>query len=258
MNVKCINQKNKCLLIISVEDTGIGIKKENITKLFQKFERLDVERNTTIEGTGLGLAITKKLVDLMHGTINVESSYGKGSIFVVQIPQKIKEVTKEDLSNTQVMNIVANLEESPVKGKRVLIVDDNILNIKVAKKALMGMGLNIVTCTSGQEAISKIIAKEEYDVILMDIMMPELSGEETLKKMQEITKFTTPVIAVTADAVAGAAEKYLNEGFIDYIAKPFNKNELQEKIIKVLTKNNKVDWDNVPEVVITDEFDKKA
>ena len=258
LNVKCINQKNKCLLIISVEDTGIGIKKENITKLFQKFERLDVERNTTIEGTGLGLAITKKLVDLMHGTINVESSYGKGSIFVVQIPQKIKEVTKEDLSNTQVMNIVANLEESPVKGKRVLIVDDNILNIKVAKKALMGMGLNIVTCTSGQEAISKIIAKEEYDVILMDIMMPELSGEETLKKMQEITKFTTPVIAVTADAVAGAAEKYLNEGFIDYIAKPFNKNELQEKIIKVLTKNNKVDWDNVPEVVITDEFDKKA
>ena len=134
LNVKCINQKNKCLLIISVEDTGIGIKKENITKLFQKFERLDVERNTTIEGTGLGLAITKKLVDLMHGTINVESSYGKGSIFVVQIPQKIKEVTKEDLSNTQVMNIVANLEESPVKGKRVLIVDDNILNIKVAKK----------------------------------------------------------------------------------------------------------------------------
>ena len=258
LNVKCINQKNKCLLIISVEDTGIGIKKENITKLFQKFERLDVERNTTIEGTGLGLAITKKLVDLMHGTINVESSYGKGSIFVVQIPQKIKEVTKEDLSNTQVMNIVVNLEESPVKGKRVLIVDDNILNIKVAKKALMGMGLNIVTCTSGQEAISKIIAKEEYDVILMDIMMPELSGEETLKKMQEITKFTTPVIAVTADAVAGAAEKYLNEGFIDYIAKPFNKNELQEKIIKVLTKNNKVDWDNVPEVVITDEFDKKA
>ena len=258
LNVKCINQKNKCLLIISVEDTGIGIKKENITKLFQKFERLDVERNTTIEGTGLGLAITKKLVDLMHGTINVESSYGKGSIFVVQIPQKIKEVTKKDLSNTQVMNIVANLEESPVKGKRVLIVDDNILNIKVAKKALMGMGLNIVTCTSGQEAISKIIAKEEYDVILMDIMMPELSGEETLKKMQEITKFTTPVIAVTADAVAGAAEKYLNEGFIDYIAKPFNKNELQEKIIKVLTKNNKVDWDNVPEVVITDEFDKKA
>ena len=258
LNVKCINQKNKCLLIISVEDTGIGIKKENITKLFQKFERLDVERNTTIEGTGLGLAITKKLVDLMHGTINVESSYGKGSIFVVQIPQKIKEVTKEDLSNTQVMNIVVNLEESPVKGKRVLIVDDNILNIKVAKKALMGMGLNIVTCTSGQEAISKIIAKEEYDVILMDIMMPELSGEETLKKMQEITKFTTPVIAATADAVAGAAEKYLNEGFIDYIAKPFNKNELQEKIIKVLTKNNKVDWDNVPEVVITDEFDKKA
>ena len=257
LNLKCINQKNKCLLIISVEDTGIGIKKENITKLFQKFERLDVEKNTTVEGTGLGLAITKKLVDLMHGTINVQSSFGKGSIFLVQIPQKIKELNKEDLSKTQVINIVANLEnDTQVKDKRVLIVDDNLLNIKVAKKALADLGLIIDTCTSGKEVISKIIAKEEYDVILMDIMMPEMSGEETLAKLQEITNFTTPVIAVTADAVAGSEEKYLNLGFADYIAKPFNKNELREKIVNILTK--KVDWSNVPEVVITSEFDKKA
>lgn len=133
-----------------------------------------------------------------------------------------------------------------------------MLNVKVAEKALAGLDLNIDTCTSGKEVISKILAKEEYDVILMDIMMPLMSGEETLKKLQEITNFTTPVIAVTADAVAGSEEKYLNAGFIDYIAKPFNKNELQEKIIKVLTKNKRVDWDSVPEVVITSEFDKKA
>ena len=250
LNIKCINQKNKCLLIISVEDTGIGIKKENINKLFQKFERLDVEKNTTIEGTGLGLAITKKLVDLMHGTINVQSDFGKGSIFMVHIPQKIKVLNEVKTSDKEIINTADNLKNK-VKGKKVLIVDDNVLNIKVLEKTIKDLDLVIDSVTSGAAAIKKVI-NEEYDLILMDIMMPQMNGEETLREMQNIGNFKTPVIAVTADAVSGAKEKYLQEGFIEYIAKPFNKREINDLIINILTKKEKINWDEVEEVVITE------
>ena len=254
LNIKCINQKSKCLLIISVEDTGIGIKKENINKLFQKFERLDVEKNTTIEGTGLGLAITKKLVDLMHGTINVQSDFGKGSIFMVHIPQKIKVLNEIKVSDSPIIKNSDNSAEK-VKGKKVLIVDDNILNIKVLEKAIKDLELIIDSVTSGAAAIKKVI-NEEYDLILMDIMMPQMNGEETLREMQNIGNFKTPVIAVTADAVSGAKEKYLQEGFIEYIAKPFNKREINDLIINILTKKEKINWDEVEEVVITENNEK--
>ena len=254
LNIKCINQKSKCLLIISVEDTGIGIKKENINKLFLKFERLDVEKNTTIEGTGLGLAITKKLVDLMHGTINVQSDFGKGSIFMVHIPQKIKVLNEIKVSDSPIIKNSDNSAEK-VKGKKVLIVDDNILNIKVLEKAIKDLELIIDSVTSGAAAIKKVI-NEEYDLILMDIMMPQMNGEETLREMQNIGNFKTPVIAVTADAVSGAKEKYLQEGFIEYIAKPFNKREINDLIINILTKKEKINWDEVEEVVITENDEK--
>ena len=254
LNIKCINQKSKCLLIISVEDSGIGIKKENINKLFLKFERLDVEKNTTIEGTGLGLAITKKLVDLMHGTINVQSDFGKGSIFMVHIPQKIKVLNEIKVSDSPIIKNSDNSAEK-VKGKKVLIVDDNILNIKVLEKAIKDLELIIDSVTSGAAAIKKVI-NEEYDLILMDIMMPQMNGEETLREMQNIGNFKTPVIAVTADAVSGAKEKYLQEGFIEYIAKPFNKREINDLIINILTKKEKINWDEVEEVVITENDEK--
>ncbi len=245
-NVRCINNGMVCTLLISVQDTGIGIKKEKIDKLFHKFERLDVERNTTAEGTGLGLAITKKLVDMMGGKINVQSTYGKGSIFVAQIPQRISRMNEGAKFETIVINRAHRNEEAKqilapmlsknkeVKetygNKKILIVDDNALNIKVAKRALADFDLILEDCTSGQKCIDLIKGGAKYDLILMDIMMPGMSGEQCLLELKKDPNFKIPVIALTADAVQGAKEKYMKSGFNDYIAKPFSRNQIKEKL----------------------------
>ena len=231
LSVKCINSSKKSQLIISVADTGRGIKKESISRLFDKFDRLDVERNTTIEGTGLGLAITKKLVELMGGTINVSSTYGKGSIFVVNIVQKISKVSKPVEKEKK----DESTKSVDYKNKKVLVVDDNELNLKVANRALSDLDVSIDEVISGKDAIEKV-KKNKYDVILLDIMMPEMNGEETLQELKKIEKFDTPVIALTADALEGAKEKYLNEGFDGYIAKPFTRDQIKEKLDKVFNK----------------------
>ena len=262
LSAKCINQNNSCNLIISVRDTGRGIKAENINKLFTKFERLDIEKNSTTEGTGLGLAITKALVEMMGGKINVQSQFGQGSLFVVQIPQKISKMA--DPNQTVEINITSpqsiinepKQEESLVKmesvqqstqpnkstitypNKKILIVDDNKLNIKVARKALDGYNFEIDECYDGQECLDKVVNGNEYDLILMDIMMPNMSGETAIAKLKEKPNFNIPIIALTADAVAGAREKYLSEGFIDYIAKPFKKEQIKEKLDLVFNNNS--------------------
>lgn len=240
LNVRCINQDNNCTLIISVKDTGRGIKAGDIEKLFKKFERLDIEKNTTTEGTGLGLAITKRLVELMGGKINVESRYGSGSIFMVQIPQKIGKNTKP-LTDTQMISraeIALQLHKHLYQNKKVLIVDDNKLNIKVAKRALMPFEFDIDECYNGKECLEKVKEKK-YDLILMDIMMPVMSGETAMKELKKIEGFSTPVIALTADALSGAQERYLSQGFVDYIAKPFSKDQIKIKLDLIF--NNKKD-----------------
>lgn len=240
LNVKCINKDDICLLIISVRDSGRGIKAEDINKLFTKFERLEIEKSTTTEGTGLGLAITKRLVELMNGTINVESRYKEGTIFMVQLPQKIdsqaKPISRNDIENTRQLLIKKDIS---FKDKRVLVVDDNKFNLKVAKRTLDSLNLPMDQCESGQECIDKINLGQNYDVILMDIMMPEMSGITTLKELQKDESFITPVIAVTADAVSGAEEKYLENGFCDYISKPFTKEQIEKKLIKIFDEQEK-------------------
>jgi CheY-like chemotaxis protein/anti-sigma regulatory factor (Ser/Thr protein kinase) len=233
LSAKCINKDNVSNLIITIQDTGRGIKAENISKLFNKFERLDVEKNTTTEGTGLGLAITKQLIDMMGGKINVQSQFGKGSIFVVQLPQKISKLLppKEYITKVVTNDVPINYE-----GKRVLIVDDNKLNLKVARKALDPFKMVVDECYNGMEAI-ELVSNNDYDLILMDIMMPEMSGETAFEKMKEDKKFNVPTIALTADAVAGAKEHYLSLGFIDYIAKPFTKDQIKEKLDSVFRDN---------------------
>lgn len=233
LKITCVNDLNKniCNLIISCQDTGKGIKKENISRLFTKFDRLDVERNTTTEGTGLGLAITKGLTDMMGGKINVQSQYGKGSIFMVTIPQTIAEV-EMPLTNTQALDLrrINDALIEKYKGMHILIVDDNKLNIKVARKAIADFGFIIDEALDGNECLEKIQNGEKYDLILMDIMMPNMSGETCLKKLKENPSFNTPVIALTADAVAGAKERYLSEGFKDYLQKPFSREQMKEKL----------------------------
>jgi CheY-like chemotaxis protein len=236
LSIKCINDTNKMVstLYIVCQDTGIGIKAENINKLFTKFERLDVERNTTTEGTGLGLAITKHLVEMMGGTINVQSQYGEGSIFMIQLNQKISKM--HNLDATTIIKTVNNDVISKLYGKKVLIVDDNKLNIKVARKALKDFNFVIDECYDGNECLELIKQGNEYDLILMDIMMPHMNGEEAFKKLKENPNFNIPTIALTADAVAGSQEKYMKDGFVGYIAKPFTKEQILALLSQVYNK----------------------
>jgi len=225
-NVNCVNEKDKCRLIISIKDTGRGIKTEQIDKLFNKFQRLDEDKNTTTEGTGLGLAITKRLVEMMGGKIVVQSEYGEGSIFTIYLTQEIgnsiykkEEVIEENLT---------------FDNKKVLLVDDNKLNIKVGTKILKEYNLDITPCESGFECINKIENNNKYDIILLDIMMPKMSGVETLKRLKQIDSFDTPVIALTADAIQGRENKYLEVGFSGYLSKPIEHSELKKILSKYL------------------------
>jgi signal transduction histidine kinase len=177
--VNCVNSNGVCKLIISVEDSGRGIKKESVDKMFTKFQRLDEDRNTTIEGTGLGLAITKQLTELMGGRILVHTVFGQGSKFTVVINQKIE---KDEVVDNK--KVKTTLDLTDVK---LLVVDDNQLNLKVAKKLFEKFNANhVITCESGFECLDKIKRGETYDVILLDDMMPKMSGVETFKKLQQM------------------------------------------------------------------------
>ncbi len=233
-------------LIVSVSDTGIGISEENIAKLFGKFERVDLEKNSTKEGTGLGLAITKMLLQMMHGDIKVESTYGEGSTFTITIPQLV-------LSEEPVGNFTEKFEKE-LGGKKeyhesfrapdakILIVDDTKMNLVVATEFLKDTKVNIDTAEGGKEAVA-LALQNKYDVILMDQRMPEMDGEETLKVIkshEEGPNIGTPVICLTADAVVGARERYLSKGFDDYLTKPIDSTSL-EKMLKKYIPSEKIE-----------------
>lgn len=229
--VNCVNMKDYTRLIISVEDSGRGIKKESVDKMFTKFQRLDEDKNTTIEGTGLGLAITKQLTELMGGKIIVHTIYGEGSKFTVVVNQKIAE--KDSKEEKQLKD---TLDLTDVK---ILIVDDAPMNLKVAKKILEKYNANCVdTCESGFECINKLNIGREYDLILLDDMMPKMSGVITLQKLKEDPNFHIPTIALTANAITGMREKYLQDGFDDFLAKPIEKEELIRVLNDVLGRTN--------------------
>ena len=234
-DVSCINDDNDCNLMISIKDTGRGLKPEEADRVFNMINRLNIERDTTSEGAGLGLPITKSLVDMLGGKIEVESVYGEGSTFIVNLCQKINMLEESDLSRTQRLRLQEiDYDKEGYGYKRILIIDDNKLNIKVVRRVLEQFDLIIDECYNGEECVDIISNNKDYDLILMDIMMPKLSGEETLRRLKELDGFDTPVIALTADAEEGAEEKYESKGFIDYIAKPFSKLQIEEKIDKAL------------------------
>ena len=225
--VNCVNTNDVSKLIISVEDSGRGIKKDDVDKLFTKFQRLDEDRNTTIEGTGLGLAITKQLIELMGGKIILHTVYGEGSKFTVVLNQRIESGEVEENHHLR-----TTLDLHDV---RILMVDDTPLNLKVGCKLLEKYNANhVVTCESGFECLEKIQRGEVYDLILLDDMMPRMSGVETLKKLKEIPGFNIPTVALTANAITGMREKYLADGFDDYLAKPIEKDQLILVINQIL------------------------
>lgn len=221
-DVSCVKTKDDiCRILISVEDTGRGIKKDNIDKLFTKFQRLDEDRNTTIEGTGLGLAITKQLVEMMNGNIVVNSIYGRGSKFIAAIDQRIS--YKEIIKKEEVIDY--NLD---LTGKKILVVDDNKLNLKVAKKLLEKYNPIIDFAESGMECLDKIKIGNEYDLVLMDDMMPKMRGTETFIRLKKIPNYNIPTVILTANAISGMREQYLKDGFVAYLSKPIDREELYQ------------------------------
>ena len=217
-------------LVMSVIDTGIGIRTEDLENLFQSFERLDETRNRSIGGTGLGLVIVKSLVEMMMGTITVESNFGEGSKFTARIPQKIvsnKSIaeTKSDVQKSIEKN---SSEQYKTPTATVLVVDDNNVNLIGARGFLKRTGAKVVTCESGATCL-ELLKKQKFDIIFMDIMMPEMDGIETLRKSQNLNanlnRFT-PFIALTANMVPGLRDQYLELGFTDYVSKPIDSERL--------------------------------
>ena len=219
LSVACINKDSISRIAITVRDTGIGIKKRDLDKIF--------------DDSNPGLSISKKLVEMMNGQIIVQSTYKKGTQIKVVLDQKI--VSEAELSGIKVRKKIENQIRSDLSSKQVLIVDDNKMNLKVAKRLLENFKVFATTATSGSECIE--LAKEEhFDLILLDDMMPKLSGKETLEQLKTIPNFNTPVVALTANAISGVKEEYLEFGFEDYLAKPIEKDELNRVIKKFLDK----------------------
>ncbi len=232
-------------LIVKVSDTGMGIKKEDMEKLFSSFQRLDEEKNRNIEGTGLGLHITRRLVEMMDGRVEVESEYGEGSTFTLILPQKVTDPQPIGDFSEAVKRFISNMEveEATLYAPKaqVLVVDDNEMNLGVMEGLLRESAMKIVLAGSGKECLEKV-KETTFDVILLDQMMPEMNGEETLNIMRECDMIgQTPVIALTADAIMGARESYIAKGFTDYISKPVKYDQLEETLKKYIPKEKQLE-----------------
>ena len=225
-------------LFVSVQDTGIGIKEEDKDRLFESFERLDEIRNHNIEGTGLGISIVTSLLGMMGSRLYVESTYRKGSVFYFTIEQEIADETPVGDYESRLKDSNARKDKDDMicaSGARILLVDDNDMNLKVAKNLLKLCGIKPDLASSGAGAI-ECMRKTVYDIVFLDHMMPELDGVETLHRLQEedLIPPETVMIALTANAVVGARETYLQEGFSDYLSKPIEVKALVEKLRRYL------------------------
>ena len=259
LNVSCINKDNISSLVITVEDSGVGISQKNVEKLFDKYSKFDDDINNN-DASGLELSITKSLVELLGGKIIVQTAQGAGTKFTVYLNQEISD-KQELVTQTQEVESVDDVEEEEIEddstldltGKKILVVDDNNLNLKVAVNFIKEYGAEIDTCTSGNECVSFINEGKVYDIIFMDDMMPKLSGTETLHILQQIPSFNQKVIVLTANSIEGVRDKYLEAGFEDYLSKPIIKMELERILRKHL--NNKAQRVIFDPDIVKDEDD---
>lgn len=239
--VNCEVKDSKAILDFEVKDTGIGIKDEDIKKLFAEFERIEEKRNRNIEGSGLGMSIATQLLSLMGSQLQVDSTYGKGSSFYFSVSQDVVD-----------MNPIGDIEERIKEQSeeynyevgfvapeaKLLVVDDNMVNRKVFVNLLKGLEMTIDEAGGGYECLD-MVRDNTYDMIFIDHMMPDLDGVKTLEKMHELTSWADSkptVIALTANALSGAREMYLELGFSDYLSKPFRPEMLEEMILNYLPK----------------------
>lgn len=228
------------LLVITVRDTGIGIKEEDLGKLFESFTRIEEKRNRNIEGTGLGLNLTKNLVNLMGGEVFAESTYGKGSCFTAKIPQKIADAKPMGDFGKRYQQYLSTSDDDKLSflapDAKILVVDDVTMNLKVVEGLLKATKIQIDTAVSGSECL-ECVKTTPYQMIFLDHMMPEMDGLETLEHMKNLAdnpNAQTPVIMLTANAIVGAKEEYIEAGFTDYLTKPIRETELLEMILKYL------------------------
>ena len=240
LQVDYVDNDDKSInLWISVSDTGIGIKEDDLYMLFDPFTRFDMKKNKTIEGTGLGLSITKRLLEMMGGNLTVESVYGTGSTFSFVVPQKAvgDEVLGDYKKTADKESPDAHERRAYVApNAKILAVDDTRVNITVVKGLLKRLKVQFDSALSGQECLNKVREKH-YDIILLDHMMPEMDGIETLHNMQQMEEYIQSkpiVIALTANAIVGAKEEYIKEGFADYLSKPIDSVQLEETIRQYL------------------------
>jgi signal transduction histidine kinase/CheY-like chemotaxis protein/HPt (histidine-containing phosphotransfer) domain-containing protein len=245
-------------LIVSVTDTGIGIKEEDLDKLFVSFERIEEKRNRNIEGTGLGLSITRQLLELMGSELNVRSDYGVGSTFSFVLKQGIRD--RKPIGKFREKYAYSREKHKKYRttfvapNARILVVDDNAMNISVVEGLLKSTQIKVDKASGGLEALD-LCAENYYDLILMDHMMPNIDGIETLHRLKaaEGPNQDTPVIVLTANAISGAKEMYEAEGFIDYMSKPIQGKPLEEKILEYLPENRYVlvEYDKVEQDIFS-------
>ncbi|MCH5269656.1 MAG: response regulator [Lachnospiraceae bacterium] len=233
-------EEDRIDLIISVKDTGMGIRKEDMSKLFESFRRIEEEKNRNIEGTGLGMNIVMSLLQLMDGDIKVDSEYQKGSTFTVTIPQKVisGEATGDfqSIMGKQRSSSSRKRESFQAPEANVLVVDDNRMNLDVFKALLKRTKMNVVTADSGMKCL-EVVKEQYFNIIFLDHMMPGMDGIETLHEIQKLSDFPNegiPVIALTANVFSGGRESYLKEGFTDYLTKPIDSNLLDQMILSYL------------------------
>ncbi|MBO6215384.1 MAG: response regulator, partial [Lachnospiraceae bacterium] len=243
-------KQSSVLVYVSVKDTGIGIKKEDMQRLFESFERLDEIRNRSIEGTGLGMSITTKLLSMMGSELQVDSVYGQGSDFYFVLEQRIVDWTPIGDFNKRI-KVAADSEDGErylmAEGAAVLVVDDNEMNRKVAKSLMKRNGISPDLAESGEEAI-QMMAVKKYDIVFLDHMMPKMDGIETLNKLKETGGIPKgcAMIALTANATSGARERYLEAGFDDYLSKPIEVEALEKKL-SIWLPEGKTHWTNEDE-----------
>lgn len=234
--------EDKCKLLFSVEDTGNGIKKQELERLFATFERIDEKKNRHIEGSGLGLNITKNLLKMMGSDIKVKSVYGRGSIFSFELEQSISE--REPIGKICLDMVKTGISQRSREGfvapnARILVVDDNLVNLTVMKGLLKKSQASVDVASSGGEAI-KLTKDKKYNLIFMDHLMPEMDGIEAMVRIREMSdnpNKNTPCIVLTANAISGAKEKYMAAGFDEYMTKPVNMDILENNLEKYLSKN---------------------
>lgn len=246
--IRLLNVRDKTAsLEYSITDTGIGLKEESLLHLFDSFARFDTQRNSNIEGSGLGLAIVKGYVNLMNGTIKVDSIYGRGTTFTVTLSQEIVDDSPINLTkpNEQTDNSL-NENELKIRDVRVLVTDDNQINLKVIKSTLEYYGLTVDTAPSGKDAL-RLCEQTQYDLIFMDQMMPVMDGIQTMKKIRSLPSYTDPtsckIIALTANAIIGVRNELMDKGFDEYLSKPIKFQEL-ERVLRLFIPQSKFESGN--------------